>query len=97
MSPQTAINWLLALAIAAILSISYLLDGPTDHRAERAQAQSLSDAQRADAAALRRDLAAAKLCREQFGEATFQWTYAGDLVCIPRKGVAVAFAKGGAL
>lgn len=35
---------------------------------------------------LRRDLAAAKLCREAHGESSFQWTAADELVCIPRQG-----------
>ena len=34
----------------------------------------------------KRDMAAAKLCREQHGEAGFTWTAAGELVCIPRHG-----------
>ena len=47
MTLHRAINWLLALAISAILSTSYLLDGPTDTDAAQAQAMSLQDARKA--------------------------------------------------
>ena len=32
----------------------------------------------------KRDMAAAKLCREQHGESLVSWSAAGELVCIPR-------------
>lgn len=79
-------NWCLAAGIAAILSTSYMLDGPTDNHAEHAKALSLSDAQREEKRLYRRDLAAAAVCREQHGESGFTWTEAGALVCVPRKG-----------
>ena len=80
--------WLIALAIAVALASSHHLD-IADHSEEADTALALEDAQRAEAAALRRDLAAAKLCREEHGEASFTWTQAGQLVCIPRRGRAV--------
>jgi len=47
----------------------------------------LGDAQRAAKKAMRRDLAAAKICREEFGAGTtFLWTERGDLVCTPKNG-----------
>ena len=50
MSAHRIINWLLALAIAAMLSTSYLLDGPSDHQAAQAEASSVQDAHQAAAA-----------------------------------------------
>ena len=47
MSAHRIINILLALLICAMLSTSYLLDGPSDHQAAQQQAQSLGDAQQA--------------------------------------------------
>ena len=86
MHTHRLINWTLAAGIAAILSTSYMLDGPTDNHAEHAQAKSLTDAQREEKRLYRRDLAAAAVCREQHGEAGYTWSAAGELVCIPRKG-----------
>lgn len=63
------------------------LDGMDDHHAEHATAASLLEAQRAEAAQLRRDMAAARLCREAHGEAGFTWTVDGQLVCVPRRGI----------
>jgi hypothetical protein len=71
------------------------LDGPDDHHSEHAQAQALNDAQQQAAREFRRDLAAAQLCRETVGESAIQWTAAGALVCVPRKGRAVAFKGAG--
>jgi hypothetical protein len=75
-----------ALAMAFVLSASFHLDGPDDHHAEHAQALALGDAQKQAARELRRDLAAAELCRLQHGESGYSWTEAGSLVCLPRKG-----------
>jgi hypothetical protein len=47
MSMHRIINILLALLICAMLSTSYLLDGPTDQQAAQQQAQSMRDAQQA--------------------------------------------------
>ena len=56
-----------------------------DHSDEMRTSQTLSDAQRQEASDLRRDKAAAQVCREQFGPQTsFSWTEAGVLVCVPR-------------
>ena len=80
----------LALVAVGVLTISVLLGfvGPhlDDHGGEMRQSQNLSDAQRQAQRELHRDLAAAALCREQHGEASYQWTAAGELVCIPRHG-----------
>lgn len=86
MTLHRLINLTLAAAIAACLSISYLLDAPGELRAVVATAAAVTDAEQQAARELRRDLAAAKLCREQHGEAGYQWTEAGALVCIPRRG-----------
>lgn len=83
-------TWLSALAIALLLSTSYKLDGIDDHSAENAIAVDLEDAQRTADAELRRDLAAAKQCRLEHGESGFTWTADNRLVCIPRRGKAMA-------
>jgi hypothetical protein len=86
MTTHRLINWLLAAAIAVAMSSAYLLDGPNVISAEQAHYMSLVDSKREAARTVRRDLAAAALCREQHGEATYTWTAAEQLVCIPRKG-----------
>ena len=86
MTLHSLINCLLAAAIAACLSMAYLLDAPGEIHALAATAAAVTDAEKQAARELRRDLAAARLCREQHGEAGYTWTEAGALVCIPRRG-----------
>lgn len=45
----------------------------------------LSDAKKAAQRVYKKELAAARMCREEFGEGTtIQWTATGELVCIPK-------------
>ena len=76
-----------ALAVLFIVFVTAAL-GPSldDIEADLATQQSLVDAQEQADADLRRDLAAAQLCRYTVGESSFTWTAAGQLVCIPRRG-----------
>lgn len=64
-----------------------------DHGAEMAESASLLDAQRAAQRELKRDMAAAKACRELHGESGFTWTADGQLVCVPRKPLRLAKAQ----
>lgn len=61
---SSAINWLLALILAALLSSAWLLDRPLidDHSSERAQADSLQDAIKAEAVQARFAKAAQAIC-----------------------------------
>jgi hypothetical protein len=83
MTAHRAINWALAALIAAILSCSYLLDGPSDHSAEHAQALALKDAQKQEAADERFAQAAAAMCgpnaaAKDLGDSTVQcYTHKG--------------------
>lgn len=79
----------ITLLIGTALSTAHLLD-EHDGQAEMAQARAMEQQQREDARALRRDMAAAAMCREQHGEAGYTFTEAGQLVCIPRRGRKVA-------
>lgn len=78
----------LAIVIALVALICCLLGvvGPAlDARAgEYQESQSLVDAQRAAVLAFKKDMAAAKLCRETHGESLIRWTAGGELVCVPR-------------
>ena len=71
-----------------VLVIVWLLGyyGPSldRHASEWTESQALIDAQRAAVGAFKRDMAAAKLCRETHGESLVRWTAAGELVCVPR-------------
>lgn len=74
-----------ALAIAALLAWfgpSVLDDNSAEWSASTELKAAQADAQRA----LRRDMAAAALCRQQHGEAGFTWTADARLVCVPRRG-----------
>jgi hypothetical protein len=62
MTAHRLINWLLALAIIAVYVAMQYIDGPTDHSAEQAQAASLADAIKTEAADARFARAAAVLC-----------------------------------
>lgn len=94
MTPHRLLNWLLATAIVAIIVGMQACDGASDVDTMRLSASDLADAQkqakeaaRAESARqYRRDMAAAALCREEFGEASFTWTQRGELVCVPRRG-----------
>ena len=43
-----------------------------------------ADAKQYVSADMRKELAAAKLCRETHGESGYTWSVSGELVCIPR-------------
>lgn len=78
----------LAIVIVLVALICCLLGvvGPAlDARAsEYHESQSLVDAQRAAVLAFKKDMAAARLCRETHGESLIRWTANGELVCVPR-------------
>jgi hypothetical protein len=59
---KATLNWLLAAALALLLSAAHLLDGPDDRSAEHAQALSLQDAIKKEAANARMARAAAEIC-----------------------------------
>jgi len=72
-----------AYAVAFAGALAYI--GPT------LDSKSTTDAQMAAKTELRRDLAAAELCREEFGNgATFTFTAENQLVCIPVQAKQVA-------
>lgn len=84
--------WAPVLLVALGMGSAWHLD---DHGVEQAVADDLELAQAQAAATLRRDLAAARLCRQQHGEAAYTWAADGALVCIPRRGPrTVAQAQG---
>jgi hypothetical protein len=77
MTMQRLINWLLALAIAALLCTGYLLDGPSQHTTELATFKTLQDAKSSAAAELRFAHAAAAVCgpnaaAQDLGDGTVQ-------------------------
>ena len=76
--------------IFTVCAFLYLLGifGPNRDRqvSQYHESQSLIDAERAALSAFKRDMAAAKLCRQEHGEAGFTYTADGELVCIPRHG-----------
>jgi hypothetical protein len=92
MTAHRAINWTLAALIAAVLSTSHLLDGPliTDHSTEQAQAMSLQDAIKAEAAAARFDKASTAICGPNAG-----WRLLDDgaIQCTTKKGRATVKAS----
>ena len=96
MRPHRAVNFGLtaglAVAFAAILGSSHLLD---DNSAEWAQSTALRDAQQQAQAEARRERAAAQLCVRLRGpNAAHRWTPDGELVCSHNKGQgAVSAAK----
>ena len=74
----------LAVAIAAILSTSHLLD---DNSFERSQSTALLDAQKAARAARQAELDAIRQCTAMHGPgAAIGYTIDGDVVCGPRRG-----------
>ena len=86
MTSHRIINILAAIAVVALFAAVQHQDALDEIKHAKAHASALADAQIDAARALRRDLAAAAVCREQHGEAGYTWTAAGELVCIPRRG-----------
>ncbi len=75
-------NWLWALVICALLSTSYMLDGPDDLQTENAIAQDVLDARNAAAQDLRTDRAAHQFCVKAKGiHSVHRWDINGNLVC----------------
>ena len=91
MTTHRLINCGLFLAILAIFAIGQMIGGATteDRAARDVEAAALAAAAEEDLL-LQADLAAARVCRLRHGEASFQWTAAGNLVCVPRRGKQVA-------
>ena len=94
MTHHRLINTALVLAIATVLSTSYLLDGPDDTQAAWDQ-----DLRTAAAGSARREAAAQRLCTQHRGpNAEARWTPEGDLVCTTRRGLKpLQLAQGGTL
>ena len=82
MNAHRILNVLQFVGIVASYAAMMQMD---DHSAEMAESGALLDAQKAAQLELKRDMAAAKACRESHGESGFTWTQDGQLVCIPRK------------
>ena len=81
------LNIALAIGIAATLSCAYLLDGPDDHSAERAQAEVMELQQKADEVEARMERAARQLCVKLKGpNAGHRWDENNRLVCIDNRG-----------
>lgn len=83
-------NWVLASLFAACLVGMSVITPVEDNRSEWKASETLKAEEKKAQSELRRDMAAAAVCREQHGESSFTWTEAGQLVCIPRRGGKVA-------
>lgn len=83
MNAHRLLNWTLAAAMAAVLSTSYLLDGPEDHSSETASSLALEDALKAEARQERFDKAARSICGENAG---WRITTNNQLVCLTKRG-----------
>ena len=78
-----AINWTMALAMAAVLSTAYLMDGPSDHQAAIDAAADAKATQREQAVLARFEKAAQQMCGENAG-----WTKLdnGSVQCFTKRG-----------
>ena len=78
-----AINWTLAVAMAAALSTAYLLDGPSDHQAAMDAAADAKATQAEQRAQVRFEKAAQQMCGENAG-----WTKLdnGSVQCFTKRG-----------
>ena len=76
---------LLTMALAALLSTSYLLDGPSEIDAATATESAKQDAE----AQASRDFAAQQVC----GNGSFEWVADQELRCIKRKPLMFAKVK----
>ena len=93
---QTIVNWALAVVACGLMSMAYMLDGPTDHQAEWDQSEALMIAQREAAQAERLLQAAQAVCTEKRGpHAEARFDEDGRLVCVGRRGVKPLQVAGG--
>jgi len=78
-----AINWTLAVAMSAVLSTAYLLDGPSDHQAAMDAAADAKATQREQAQQARFEKAAQAMCGDNAG-----WTQLenGAVQCFNKTG-----------
>ena len=78
-----AINWTLAVAVAAVLSTAYLLDGPSDHQAAIDAAADAKATQAEQRAQARFEKAAQAMCGDNAG-----WTKLenGAVQCFTKTG-----------
>jgi hypothetical protein len=79
-----AINWTLAVAMAAVLSMAYLLDGPSDHQAAIDAAADAKATQREQAALARFEKAAQAMCGGE--NATWKLLDNGSVQCFTKRG-----------
>lgn len=84
---RNLINYTTVAGIAFVLAASFHLDSAWPEPA-------LSDAQAQAQAEMRKELAAAKLCRQAHGESGYTWTIDNQLVCLPRTGKSVIAKEG---
>jgi hypothetical protein len=77
------INWTLAVAVAAVLSTAYLLDGPSDIQAAQDAAADAQATQAEQKAQARFERAAQQMCGENSG-----WTKLenGSVQCFTKRG-----------
>ena len=76
-------NWLIAILVVCLYAFVQSRDDTYERHAAAA-----SDAQAQAMREMRKDIAAAKMCRETHGESLVRWTVDGMAVCIPRKSIA---------
>ena len=78
-----AINWTMALAVAAVLSTAYLLDGPSDHQAAIDAAADAKATQAEQRAQARFEKAAQAMCGDNAS-----WTKLdnGAVQCFTKRG-----------
>jgi len=91
--PATVLNWMLAVIFCLLVSMSYMLNGAMDFDgvAERAQADAMEEAHRAE----RLLQAAQAACADMRGpQAEARFTEDGKLVCIGRRGKPMQIAGG---
>lgn len=86
----TPLTWLASLLLCLGIGASWQLDPQEDHRAEWQQSASLQDAQRAAALLSNKERSAQAQCRTSQGEALASFDADGALVCIPKRGQAIA-------
>lgn len=87
---------LLAVSLAALLSMAHLLDAPPQRSTQPTQGSALADAQAQAARAGRQERAAAQLCARTTGSAAYRWSDDDTLICTHQRTgrVAVVVATG---
>jgi hypothetical protein len=84
-------NFAIVFALVAVMSTSYMLDGPDESTQDWSESDAIKELRAAKQGSDRQHVAGQAVCRESRGpNSEARWTEEGHLVCTTRRGIKVA-------